>query len=130
MSYTSTMRAAALALFVISACSTSSQSQDPNGPVTAPPLVEPPTIQCTAATDAAASLSTLDPCAAPPSVCADGYWLAYFDHGECLDGRCLLVTKYFYCQTGCDHGSCISNHPTAPSRFGKLITRPSGSRAG
>ena len=115
-------------LFLV-ACS----SSQPPGP---PPVVSPPVIACTppsdagacadggdpfatdaAACDAGAAQYVADPCALPPSVCADGRWAAYFDNGTCgADGKCQLVTKYHYCDTGCLNGDCIFNGPTAAGR--------------
>lgn len=64
-----------------------------------------------------AGTTKYDPCQLPPSVCADSHWAAYFDDGTCgADGKCELVTKYHYCETGCAAGACISRGFTAPSR--------------
>lgn len=108
---------------------------DPPNP---PPVVDPPIIACTLPTEAGAcdagdpsdaddagDAATCDagpvyygnPCALPPSVCADSHWAAYFDDGTCgADGECVLVTKYHYCATGCSYGACIYNGPTAARR--------------
>lgn len=99
----------------------------------APPPVPPPVVACTPSVDAGvcdaatsddggpAALATCDggaapyydTCQLPPSVCADSRWAAYFDNGVCgANGTCELVTKYHYCDSGCQGGGCINNRPT------------------
>ena len=105
----------------------------PDGP---PPHVDPPVVACTmpvdagacpdASSDDAEALVTgcdagpptpyYSECMMPPSVCADSHWAAYFDDGTCVSGKCELVTKYHYCETGCSHGACYSSGPTAAGR--------------
>jgi hypothetical protein len=108
----------------------------PNDP---PPHVDPPVVACTmpveasdascvaadASDDAAALVTGCDAgppvqqygeCMMPPSVCADSHWAAYFDDGTCVNGKCELVTKYHYCETGCTGGRCISTGSTAAGR--------------
>jgi len=126
------MRLAFLAPLAVAACF---NVTDPPNP---PPVVDPPVIACTLPTEAGAcdagdpsdaddagDAAACDagpvyygnPCALPPSVCADSHWAAYFDDGTCgADGKCVLVTKYHYCATGCSYGACIYNGPTAARR--------------
>ena len=106
-----------------------------NGPPAPPPTVDPPVVACNVPSDAGtcdpfatpdadadggtcdAGAPAGDPCALPPSVCADSHWAAYFDNGVCgADGKCELVTKYHYCETGCLQGACIQNGPTFAGR--------------
>src|SRR5258706_9317951 len=102
------MRSEAFLLLGLLACTTpeksgasddagDASSEDARPLPNPPPIVTPPTISC-----ADAGMS----CAMPPSVCADANWLAYFDDGECVDGQCRLITKYYFCDTGCNGGSC------------------------
>ena len=90
----------------------SAEADSVSPPKNPPPVVTPPMVSCA---DAASS------CAMPPSVCADSSWLAYFDDGACVDGQCHLVTKYYFCETGCSKGACIHSCPTAnPNGCGRF----------
>ncbi len=97
-----------------------------------PPVVDPPVVACTtpsvvescadasifsdASCDAGSHVPESDECTLPRSVCADSHWAAYFDNGTCVNGTCELVTKYYYCETGCSGGACYSTGPTFPGR--------------
>lgn len=139
----------AFASALLAACTTSSAPPTPTGP---PPNVDPPRIACTVprpiAQDAAspadagdasaddagdggpdtnaadASPPSAPECRLPPATCADSNWLAYFDDGQCIDGKCLLTTKYHFCPSGCSNtayegaGGCnqpVRNGETAPA---------------
>jgi hypothetical protein len=62
------------------------------------PAPPPPSVSCDAA-DAAL-------CMPPPSVCADGSWLVYYDQGECIAGQCAWQERYARCEYGCGSGAC------------------------
>jgi hypothetical protein len=49
-------------------------------------------------------------CGFPPSICADGHWLVYYDYGTCVGGSCQWAKQYLYCHEGCTggfRGECI-----------------------
>jgi hypothetical protein len=46
-------------------------------------------------------------CGFPPSACADGRWLVYYDDGRCVSGQCVWEERYIDCSPlGCFYGAC------------------------
>ncbi|MGO9838539.1 MAG: hypothetical protein ACLP1X_30525 [Polyangiaceae bacterium] len=48
-------------------------------------------------------------CPLPPSACADGEWLVYYDDGQCVAGACAWQKRYRFCGgSECIGGACGS----------------------
>jgi hypothetical protein len=75
----------------------------------APPAPAPPQVSCDEDASGDAAL-----CSPPASVCADDYWLVYYDNGQCVSGQCTWQTPQHYCDYGCIDGACRSR-PTVPA---------------
>ena len=56
-------------------------------------------------------------CPLPASVCADSFWLVYYDDGQCGAGLCSWQATDHFCSGGCRLGGCISAASTAPPPY-------------
>jgi hypothetical protein len=63
------------------------------------PGPDPPALACDA--DANGGI-----CVLPPSRCANGLWLVYYDNGQCVGGWCTWDKRYVNCGGACYSGSC------------------------
>jgi hypothetical protein len=61
--------------------------------------------------------ASADYCPPPPSICADGQHLVYFDRGTCIAGSCEWPSTVIKCPLGnCIKGVCISTGTPPTSR--------------
>jgi len=47
-----------------------------------------------------------DPCALPPSTCANANYVVYYLGGECIGGHCSFEKRFRLCPAGCASGGC------------------------
>ena len=95
----------------------SSGGSDP-GPIepdSAPDVGPQPLVECGDAggTDSSkpldASADALDECSPAPARCVDSRWLVFFEHGRCVDGRCVWDERFFRCRLECRKTGCFEN---------------------
>lgn len=71
---------------------------------------DPPTVMCSLVDAGDAAV-----CSMPPSVCANDWWLVYYDHGQCVSGLCAWSKHFRECN--CYKGACTGVITAPPQGF-------------